>query len=182
MNKEERLLLSDSTYALIQNMINTSIQNMINDMIKEGKITSSLSVSRIPANIVSNLEKERTIESPQSVPASSSSLVQQTPEKDQLSRMLIIFSALDNEDRLRIIFTIFNEPDISFNDIAKKTGIDKSALAYHLGVLKRAGLVEMEYQKRGKKLTKYRITDEGKKILENVLTVLKELANLSIKP
>jgi DNA-binding PadR family transcriptional regulator len=37
----------------------------------------------------------------------------------------------------------------------------------------------MEYQKRGKKLTKYRITDEGKKILEKVL---KELDNLSIKP
>jgi DNA-binding transcriptional ArsR family regulator len=93
--------------------------------------------------------------------------------------MLIIYSALDNEDRLKILFTIFNEPDISFNDISKKTDIDRSALAYHLGVLKRAGLVEMECQKRGKKLTKYRITEEGKKILKKVL---KELDNLSIKP
>jgi predicted transcriptional regulator len=68
--------------------------------------------------------------------------------------MLIIYSALDNEDRLKIFFTIFNEPDISFNDISKKTDIDKSALAYHLGVLKREGLVEMECQKRGKKTHK----------------------------
>ena len=89
---------------------------------------------------------------------------------------------MDNEDRLKILFTIFNEPDIAFNDMSKKTDIDKPSLAYHLGVLKRAGLVEMECQKRGKKLTKYRITDKGKKILENVLTVLKELANMSIKP
>jgi DNA-binding transcriptional ArsR family regulator len=119
MNKKRRLKLSDSTYASVQ------------DMIKEGKITSSLSA-----------------------PASSSSLVRQTPEKDKLSRMLIIYSALDNEDRLKILFTIFNEPDISFNDISKKTDIDKSALAYHLGVLKRAGLVKMECQKRGKKTHK----------------------------
>jgi len=96
--------------------------------------------------------------------------------------MLIIYSALDNEDRLKILFTIFNEPDISFNDISKKTDIDKSALAYHLGVLKREGLVEMECQKRGKKLTKYRITEEGKKILKKVLTVLKELDKLPINP
>jgi DNA-binding transcriptional ArsR family regulator len=128
---------------------------------------------------IQDMIKEEKITSPPSAPASSSSLVRQTPEKDKLSRMLIIYSALDNEDRLKILFTIFNEPDIAFNDISKKTDIDKSSLAYHLGVLKRAGLVEMEYQKRGKKLTKYRITEEGKKILEKVL---KELDNLSIKP
>jgi hypothetical protein len=75
MNKKERLRLSDSTYAFIQ------------DIIKEEKIASS-----------------------PSAPASSSSLVRQTPEKDKLSRMLIIYSALDNEDRLKILFTIFNEP------------------------------------------------------------------------
>jgi predicted transcriptional regulator len=40
----------------------------------------------------------------------------------------------------------------------------------------------MECQKRGKKLTKYRITEEGKKILEKVLTVLKELDKLPINP
>jgi tetratricopeptide (TPR) repeat protein len=121
--------------------------------------------------MINDMSKEGKIASPPLVPASSSSLVQQTPEKDQLGRMRIIYSALDNEDRLRIIFTIFNEPDISFNDISKKTGIDKPALAYHLGVLKRAGLVEMVYQKRGKKLTKYRITDEGKRILEKALEI-----------
>jgi DNA-binding MarR family transcriptional regulator len=88
---------------------------------------------------------------------------------EELRRMLTIYRVLDNESRLRIIFTIINEPDIAFNDIARKTGIDKPALAYHLGVLKRAGLVEMEYQKRSKKLTKYRVTDEGKKILEKLI-------------
>jgi hypothetical protein len=88
MNKKRRLKLSDSTYASVQ------------DMIKEGKITSS-----------------------PSAPASSSSLVRQTPEKDKLSRILIIYSALDNEDRLKILFTIFNEPDIAFKVKNKRSYI-----------------------------------------------------------
>jgi predicted transcriptional regulator len=30
-------------------------------------------------------------------------------------------------------------------------------------------LIEIEYQKRGRKFTKYRVTDEGKKILEKLI-------------
>ncbi|MBC7131342.1 winged helix-turn-helix transcriptional regulator [Candidatus Bathyarchaeota archaeon] len=85
-----------------------------------------------------------------------------------LRRMLKIYSVLDNDYRLNILFTIANDPEISFNDIARKTGIEKSLLAYHLGVLKNIGLVEMEYSKRSKKLTKYRLTREGKDILEKL--------------
>jgi DNA-binding transcriptional ArsR family regulator len=73
---------------------------------------------------------------------------------EEARKMLTIYRALDNESRLKILYTILNEPDIAFNDIARKTEIDKPALAYHLGVLKNVGLVEMEYQKRSKKLTK----------------------------
>ncbi|MEM3061663.1 MAG: winged helix-turn-helix domain-containing protein [Nitrososphaeria archaeon] len=87
---------------------------------------------------------------------------------EELRKMLKIYSVLDNDYRLNILFTIANEPDISFNDIARKTGIEKGLLAYHLGVLKNVGLVEMEYSKRSKKLTKYKLTDEGKKIFEKL--------------
>jgi DNA-binding transcriptional ArsR family regulator len=87
-------------------------------------------------------------------------------------KILTIYRALDNDSRLKILYTILNEPDIAFNDIARKTEIDKPALAYHLGVLKNVGLVEMGYQKRSKKLTKYRVTEQGKEILKKLNIVV----------
>jgi DNA-binding transcriptional ArsR family regulator len=92
---------------------------------------------------------------------------------EEARRMLTIYSVLDNDSRLKILYTIFNEPDIAFNDIARKTEMDKAALAYHLGVLKHVGLVEMEYQKRSRKLTKYRVTEEGKEILKKLKLIEK---------
>lgn len=89
-------------------------------------------------------------------------------EEKELREKLKIYSVLDNEDRLNILFTVAEKPDISFNDISRKTGIEKPLLAYHLGVLKHVGLVEMEYQKRSKKFTKYRLTEKGKEILEKL--------------
>ncbi|MEM3590866.1 MAG: winged helix-turn-helix domain-containing protein [Candidatus Bathyarchaeia archaeon] len=96
---------------------------------------------------------------------------------EELRRMLKIYSVLDNDYRLNILFTIADEPDISFNDIARKTGIEKGLLAYHLGVLKHVGLVEIEYSKRSKKITKYKLTDEGKRVLEK-LKLAEKPANL----
>jgi DNA-binding transcriptional ArsR family regulator len=92
---------------------------------------------------------------------------------EEARKMLTIYRALDNDSRLKILYTILNEPDIAFNDIARKTEIDKPALAYHLGVLKNVGLVEMEYQKRSKKLTKYRVTEQGKEILKKLKLIEK---------
>ena len=97
---------------------------------------------------------------------------------EEARRMLTIYSVLDNDSRLKILYTIFNEPDIAFNDIARKTEMDKAAFAYHLGVLKNVGLVEMEYQKRSKKLTKYRVTEEGKEILEKLKLVEKPVQSI----
>jgi DNA-binding transcriptional ArsR family regulator len=97
---------------------------------------------------------------------------------EEARRMLKIYSVLDNDSRLKILYTILQEPDIAFNDMASKTRMDKGSLAYHLGVLKHVGLVEMEYQKRSKKLTKYRITEEGKEILRE-LKLLEEPVKLA---
>jgi len=44
--------------------------------------------------------------------------------------------------------------------------------------LKNVGLVEMEYQKRSKKLTKYRVTEEGKEILEKLKLVEKPVQSI----
>jgi DNA-binding MarR family transcriptional regulator/uncharacterized protein YoxC len=84
---------------------------------------------------------------------------------------LPIYRVLCNKSRLRIIFTIINEPGIAFNDIARKTGINKFALSRHLIALMNVGLVEKEYQKRSKKL-KFRVTNEGKEIFEELIKIL----------
>ncbi len=84
---------------------------------------------------------------------------------EEARRMLKVYRALDNDDRLNILLTVSREPDMAFNDIARKTGIDRGLLAYHLGVLKKVGLVEMEYERRSRKSTKYRLTEEGTEIL-----------------
>ncbi len=87
---------------------------------------------------------------------------------EEARRMLKIYRVLDNDHRLNILITLFNEPNMAFNDIARKTGIERGLLAYHLGLLRHVGLVKMEYDRRSKKSTKYRLTDEGVKILKEL--------------
>jgi len=83
----------------------------------------------------------------------------------KIKEMLKILRALDNDTRLKILAVLQAEPNLSFNDIARKTGIERGALAYHLGVLKRAGLVELKYERRSKKITQYRLTDKARDVL-----------------
>jgi len=97
---------------------------------------------------------------------------------EEARRMLKVYRALDSDDRLNILLTVSREPDMAFNDIARKTGIDRGLLAYHLGVLKKVGLVEMEYERRSKKSTKYHLTEEGTEILRK-LKLIEKPAKLS---
>jgi len=41
-------------------------------------------------------------------------------------------------------------------------------VGYHLGVLKAAGLVNVDYERRSKETSKYRLTEEGEKVLEKL--------------
>jgi len=86
-------------------------------------------------------------------------------DNKKIKEMLKILRALDNDTRLKILAVLQAEPNLSFNDIARKTGIERGALAYHLGVLKRAGLVELKYERRSKKITQYRLTDKARDVL-----------------
>lgn len=76
------------------------------------------------------------------------------------------YRAIDNDYRLNVLTRLHDEPDIAFNDLAKKVMIDRALLAYHVGVLKDVGLIESKYERRSKKSSKYRLTDEGIKILK----------------
>jgi len=84
----------------------------------------------------------------------------------RVSRRLKVYRAIDSDYRLNILTILHDEPDIAFNNLAKKVGIERGLLAYHVGVLKGVGLIESEYERRSKESTKYRITDEGMKILK----------------
>jgi len=84
----------------------------------------------------------------------------------ELRKRLKVYRAIDNNHRLNILTTLFDEPDIAFNDLARKTEIERGLLAYHMGVLKDVGLVESEYERRSKKSSKYRLTNEGIEILK----------------
>jgi len=86
-------------------------------------------------------------------------------DNKKIKEMLKILRALDNDTRLKILAVLQAEPNLSFNDIARKTGIERGALAYHLGVLKQAGLVELKYERRSKKITQYRLTDKARDVL-----------------
>ena len=81
-------------------------------------------------------------------------------------KRLKVYRAIDNDHRLNILTTLFDEPDIAFNDLARKTEIERGLLAYHIGVLKDVGLIKSEYERRSKKSSKYRLTGEGIKVLK----------------
>lgn len=81
--------------------------------------------------------------------------------------------AIRNKVRLAILFILEKNRNISFSELHEKPVfngyiISKSILAYHLGVLPGANLIENEYSRKQKKLTRYRLTPIGKKILEIV--------------
>lgn len=84
----------------------------------------------------------------------------------ELRKRLKVYRAIDNDHRLNILTTLFVEPDIAFNDLARKTEIERGLLAYHVGVMKDVGLVKSEYERRSKKSSKYRLTEEGIKVIE----------------
>jgi DNA-binding transcriptional ArsR family regulator len=88
----------------------------------------------------------------------------------QILSELRMYAGLDSESRLRAYLALSETPGISFNDLARKIRLEKGLLAYHLGVLKAAGLVEMKYERMSKKTSRYYPTEEGKKILRRLVS------------
>jgi len=88
----------------------------------------------------------------------------------ELRSLLRKYGALDNELRLAAVLEIMENPGISFNDLARKLGVEKGLLAYHIGVLKAAGLVKVNPHRKGRKTSHYQLTEECKSILEELLS------------
>ncbi|MEM2123401.1 MAG: helix-turn-helix domain-containing protein [Candidatus Bathyarchaeia archaeon] len=91
-------------------------------------------------------------------------------EVSELRQLLRRYGALDNENRLRAFLAIYENPGISFNEIARRVGVKRELLAYHLSVLKAADLVAMNLDRRGKAISNYQPTEEGKALMEAILS------------
>ncbi|MEM3027559.1 MAG: hypothetical protein QW220_02385 [Candidatus Bathyarchaeia archaeon] len=63
---------------------------------------------------------------------------------------------------------------ISFNDLARKPGIERGLCAYHLGILKAANLVTIDLERMGRSSSHYRLTDEGRKFLEYLMQEIRK--------
>jgi len=75
------------------------------------------------------------------------------------------YAGLASKSRVRAYVAVSESPGIGFNDLARKIHMKKELLAYHLGVLKAAGLVELRYQRKSKKTSCYYPTKEGKRLV-----------------
>jgi DNA-binding MarR family transcriptional regulator len=88
----------------------------------------------------------------------------------QILSELRMYAGLDNGSRLRAYLALSESPGIGFNELARKVCLEKGLLAYHLGVLKAAGLVEVRYERMSKKTSRYYPTREGKKLLRKLVS------------
>ncbi len=78
------------------------------------------------------------------------------------------YTALDNPIRLRAFRLIHDSPGVPFNEIAKHVRIESGLLAYHMGVLKAAGVVDVVYERAGRQVTSYRLGAAGEALFSDL--------------
>jgi predicted transcriptional regulator len=87
---------------------------------------------------------------------------------EEVADALRAYRALDSPVRLRAFTVIRKDPGISFNALAKELGLASGLAAYHVGVLKAAQVVAVNYGRAGKETSRYRLTDRGAQIYEQL--------------
>lgn len=78
------------------------------------------------------------------------------------------YTALDNPIRLRAFRLIHDSPGLPFHEIAKAVRVESGLLAYHVGVLKAAGLVDVAYGRDGRQVTSYRLGLMGEELFSEL--------------
>jgi len=89
-------------------------------------------------------------------------------EIGEARQRLRLYRALDNEVRLKALKAISDKPGMSFNEVSRKVGVERGLLAYHLGILKAAGIVSVDYQRMSRETSKYKVTQTGGELLREV--------------
>jgi DNA-binding transcriptional ArsR family regulator len=96
---------------------------------------------------------------------------------EEVRRRLRAYRALDNGVRLNAFLEISRQPGVSFNDLSRIIGVERGLLAYHLAVLKAAGIVKVSYERRSKQTSKYELTREGEKLAQELCSSSRRRAN-----
>ncbi len=86
----------------------------------------------------------------------------------ELARKLRAYGALDSPARLHAYRIIHDSPDVPFSELVRELDVASGLAAYHLGVLKAAGLVEVRYARSGMATSKYTLTPLGDRIFESL--------------
>src|SRR5438445_9239572 len=95
----------------------------------------------------------------------------QTEDTDpRILDRLRAYTALDNPIRLRAFRLIHDSPGLPFHEIAKAVRIESGLLAYHMGVLKAAGLVDVAYERDGRQVTAYRLGATGQELFSELFS------------
>ncbi len=92
-------------------------------------------------------------------------------DKEVIDHINYYLGAIRNKVRLAIMFLLEKYGELAFSEIREKLVlngyiISKPMLAYHLGVLSGARLIENRYSRKKKKLSQYKLSPIGKKVLE----------------
>jgi len=79
-----------------------------------------------------------------------------------------VYAALSDVTRMRILLALYSSKDhmLSFNELKEALGLRSGGLNYHLKLLLDAGLIENVLERRGRKISHYRLTDKGVKVLK----------------
>jgi len=96
------------------------------------------------------------------------------PQEDSKEdkRLLQISVVSSNKIRLEILKLLSECGPLYFSDIYRELqkrmngNIKRSTLAFHLAVLSNIGLLRNELERKGRKLSKYYLTEDGKEILK----------------
>lgn len=75
----------------------------------------------------------------------------------KVREMVMVFKALADESRLRVIEILMNQTQLCVSDIANELGLTTSSVSHHLGLLTKLGFVT--YERDGKYIY-YRLSDE----------------------
>jgi len=82
----------------------------------------------------------------------------------KLLELLRAYTALDNPIRLKAYLLIRDSGEVPFHEITKAMGVESGLLAYHLGVLKAANIIDMRYERVGREISKYRLSKRGEEL------------------
>lgn len=92
------------------------------------------------------------------------------------------YRALDHPVRLGAVEIIRKRPGVSFNALAKDLDVESGLLAFHVGVLKAADLVDVEYGREGKNLSAYTLSPRGEKAYSSLLSAVNAARNQNARP